>query len=201
MESTDPQLIRALLRTAYQGDKPPPVLLEAALRKFRLPRTHKQPKLLHILASILKLVLTYGTSDTTTMTQLDCTRKNSAYQCGRLLAICEEAQRRASGNINTTVVDRFYGAASTSPAAYLSLLHTRAKTSHLPQIRRKNRGYVEIEKLLQEVWVSIAELGDVPTILMPKEQAEFAIGFYCQKANFFKSSKPKTDPQQNDKGE
>lgn len=201
LEKGDAKLIRGLLRTAYKGQPPPQALLEAALRQFRNPKLHKHdPKryeqikkdqTLHILAATLKLSLTYGNpSDANAMTQVDPKRNQSAYQCGRLLAVVEEAQKRASGwNINVTLTDRFYAAASTAPAAYLSILHKRAMSSHIPQVRRKNKGAKQLETLLLDIMKRVDDLGGFPPILMPKDQAEFALGFYSQKAEFAKPPK------------
>ena len=73
------------------------------------------------------------------MVQLDQENPNPAYRCGRLLAVLEEAQRAAIPNLNTTVVDRFYGTASSAPASVFSRLLKGAQP-HLAKLLRDNRG-------------------------------------------------------------
>ena len=119
------------------------------------------------------------------MEKLDSGRNERAYLCGRLLAVLEEAQQRASGwSLTSTLADRFYGATATAPAANLSLLLARAKVSHLPKIRREGRGYWEIERLLEEILSNLNAQDGLPSILRPKDQAEFALGYYHQRAEF-----------------
>ena len=53
-----------------------------------------------------------------------------AYRLGRLFAVLESVQRAALGNLNATIRDRYYGAASATPAAvFPMLLRTRRTTS------------------------------------------------------------------------
>ena len=60
---------------------------------------------------------------------LDKESTNAAYRLGRLFAVLESAQRQAlGGQVNATIRDRYYGAASATPASVfpmllLSLIH------------------------------------------------------------------------------
>ncbi|KPD01741.1 CRISPR-associated protein [Geobacillus sp. BCO2] len=102
-----------------------------------------------------------------------------AYICGRLLAVLEEIQRRALGyRIGSTIVDRFYGAASTAPASTFGSLLRLSTTAHLPKVSG------ELGRLLEEVMKQLDEAGGFPTIFNLREQAEFALGFYHQRAEF-----------------
>jgi len=183
-EGASPNLIRGLLRTAYLGYAPPSELLEAALRRFRIPsvvQDRQNTWRLHALAAAIKLKLFYGKEEVRTMEQLDPGRKSQAYLCGRLLAVLEEAQLRASGfSLNRTIVDRFYGAASTAPASIFGGLIRLATTAHLPD-RKVGQ---EVRELVEEVLSMLDEVGGFPKILTQKGQAEFALGFYHQRAYF-----------------
>jgi CRISPR-associated protein Csd1 len=120
---TDTNLIRGLLRTAYQGLAPPVKLLEAAVLRFRVPdrpkdkREEEEAQCRHqTLASAIKFGLTYAKKEAITLQSLDESFKSVSYLCGRLLAVLEEAQGRASQwRVQATLVNRFYGGASTSP--------------------------------------------------------------------------------------
>ena len=181
-EGASPNVTRGLLRTAYLGYDPPHELLEAALRRFRLSNVLQDRQntwRVQALAAAIKLQLFYGKEATKRMEQLDPQRKTQAYLCGRLLAILEEAQQRASGfSLNKTIVDRFYGAASTTPAAIFGGLLRLATTAHLPEVGR------EVNELVEDVLTQLDEAGGFPKTLTQEEQAEFALGFYHQRADF-----------------
>ena len=177
-----PGLVRQCLRMIYQGALPPAELLPLALQRFRSLKVLSDPKetwRYHSSASLIKLVLTYGKEEANTMQSLNNHCLQPAYICGRLLAVLEEIQRRASGyRIGSTIVDRFYGAASTAPALTFGSLLRLSTTAHLPKVS------VELGRLLEEVMKQLDEAGGFPTIFNLREQAEFALGFYHQRAEF-----------------
>lgn len=192
VKTDGPGLIRSLLRTAYLGTPPPWELLEMAVLRFRVPdkptkkRTEieAQARRRHALVAAMKLVLTYNREEAKTLEKLDPTRDEPAYLCGRLLAILEEIQQRASGwKLNTTLVDRFYGAASTAPASTFGTLISQAQTGHLPKLRKAGGGYDEMNRMLEDVLKRLDTRG-FPTTLLLRGQAEFALGFYHQRADF-----------------
>ena len=205
----DPGLGRALIRTAYLGARPPEELLEAAVLRFRVPakatkrrnEIEAQEQRRHALGAAMKLVLTYGREEAETLVKLDpergdpargdLTLGDKAYLCGRLLAVIEEiqwrSQRSPGSRTNASVADRFYGAASTTPAATLALLIKLAKTAYLPKLRREGGGYDAMQELLESVLGKLRhEEGQegFPSILKLRDQAEFALGFYHQRAAF-----------------
>ena len=134
------------------------------------------------------------------MQQLDPYREKPAYLSGRLFAVLEEIQRLHARpkKLNTTIVDRFYGAASLTPKATLGgVLLGRAKTSHLPKLRRDNQGY-RMEKELTKVMNQIDAAGGFPRTLTMPDQAEFALGYYHQRAALaFKKEKTKEPALEN----
>jgi CRISPR-associated protein Csd1 len=202
LETTDPQNTRGLLRVAFLGDRPPEELCSAALLRFRNvllsgkahntssarseeAQRREQLATLQVLAAVIKLTRTYGGKEAETLEHLDRDHARPAYACGRLLAALEEAQRRASrGSLNATLVDRFYAAASTAPASTLGTLIERAQTSHLPKIRKENRGYRELQELIQEIMGHFQAEHAIPHTLTMPQQADFALGYYHQRAAF-----------------
>ena len=72
------------------------------------------------------------------MSELDLSNHEPAYLCGRLLAVLDAIQSRALNNPNTTIVDRFYGSASSAPASVFgTLLH--GAQAHLSKLRKDER--------------------------------------------------------------
>ncbi|WP_028986361.1 type I-C CRISPR-associated protein Cas8c/Csd1 [Thermicanus aegyptius] len=187
LEVSDANLVRQFMHTIYQGYAPPNQLLIAAHQRFRLPQvlTDKtETWRYHALASVFKLVLTYGKEEAKTMESLNPGYLKPSYLCGRLLAVLEEIQQRASGfKVGSTIVQRFYGAASTAPASTFGPLLRLATTAHLPKVSS------EMARLLEEVIRHLDEAGGFPSTLSMKQQAEFGLGFYHQRAEF--SSKRK----------
>jgi CRISPR-associated protein Csd1 len=116
------------------------------------------------------------------MVHLDSNNREPAYLCGRLMAVLENAQQSAIPNVNTTVVDRFYGTASTAPASVFSRL-LRGVQPHLAKLQRDNRGaYVAIQNRMEEILSGLPGDRGFPRILTLQEQGMFALGYYHQRA-------------------
>lgn len=202
VEIGNPNVSRQLLRTAYLGEPPPSVLLEAAVMCMRNPKIFDEKKKTtqHILMATLKMFLTHKKEGMKKMETLDKSRNNPGYLCGCLLAILEEAQLRAARwKINTTLVDRFYGSASSAPVSVFGTLVRRATTDHFPKIRKQQLGYKDLEALMESVQSDIDQAGGFPKTLSLAEQAEFSLGFYHQRAEF--SAKRANKKQTNQKEE
>lgn len=189
LDSPDPNLTRGLLRAAYLGYRPSAELLTRAVPRLRVlwakgrrdrpDEERERFKHIHALTALLKLVLSYGKEDAVKMEKLDFRHSSPPYLCGRLLAVLEEAQQRAANfKLNTTLVDRFYGAASTAPASVFGNLLRLSTTAHLPEVGR------EINLLVEEILSRLDEAGGFPRTLNLPQQAEFALGFYHQRAYF-----------------
>ena len=135
------------------------------------------------------------------METLDTNRNTIGYLCGMLLSILEEAQLRAARwKINTTLVERFYGSASSAPISVFGTLIRRATTDHFPKIRKQQLGYKDLEALMESVESSIDSIGGYPKTLTLEGQAEFSLGFYHQRAKFGegRTSKKKIKEDSND---
>lgn len=193
-QQADADDTRGLLRAAYLGERPDWALLARALIRFRSalrglddrstnPRELPPSLRFHICAAVLKLFCLFGKEDANDMATLE---DRPPYLCGRLLAVLEEVQRRAAGKtkLNVTLVERLYGAAAMTPAATLSMAISRAQVGHLPKLRRERRGYDQMQQMLQEISGSLAAHGGLPPALDPVAQAEFALGYYTERAKF-----------------
>lgn len=172
-----PPTYRALLTAALQGYPLPPNLLYQTVQRTRADQgvTREQAALLKL--ALLSQITAYQKEDT--MVQLDVHNMQPAYLCGRLLAVLESAQRAAIPEAKATIVDRYYGTASTAPATVFGTLLQGAQ-SHLGKLERDNRGaYLAIQERLEEV---MAGLQSFPRVLNLQEQALFALGYYHQRA-------------------
>ena len=111
---------------------------------------------------------------------LDTENPSTAYRLGRLFATLEKIQEEASPNLNATIRERYYGAASSTPVAVFTTL-LRLKNHHLAKMQSKGRA-VNFEKLLAEIMSGVS---DFPVHMNLPDQGRFAIGYYHQRQDFF----------------
>lgn len=125
--------------------------------------------------------------------------KSPAFLSGCLLAVLEEAQlAAASWKINTTIIDQFYSTAASAPCTVLGMLVSRVTSQHMPKLRKNMRGkYDKLEALLESLHTKIENQGGFPKTLSLKQQAEFSLGFYTQRAAFSRDRPPRQTTQTN----
>ncbi|MBS3932835.1 MAG: type I-C CRISPR-associated protein Cas8c/Csd1 [Truepera sp.] len=123
---------------------------------------------------------------------LDPQHPSKAYQCGRLMCLLAQIQDTSSdADINAGVVQRYYGAASSTPALVLGRL-TRLSQHHLSKIQRDKPGLAFwLNSQIAEVWNALDK--SLPKTLTLEEQSLFALGYYQQMA--FNRSKRSGDPE------
>jgi len=103
------------------------------------------------------------------------------YQLGRLFAALEVAQKQALPGVNATIRDRYFGAASATPAIVFPLL-LRGVQNHLGKLRKENKGGW-IEREIEAIADYLPPA--LPRSLKLEQQGRFAIGYYHQrKAQF-----------------
>lgn len=196
MDTNDPNIVKSLVRTAYLGELPAYAILHSAVRKFCVQVMQSDKKegkydnkisVEELLASTIKLYLTYRKGGDELMEELIERRRDPAYQSGKLLAILEEIQKRAiSRDMSATVTKRYFGGAVAAPKVVLAMLVEMATKAHMPKIEREKRGYKEMESLLEDTLSLIDDLGGFPDTLSIEKQGEFILGYYQQKAKLSK---------------
>jgi len=124
--------------------------------------------------------------------ELDEHCSNSAYVAGRILAILGDIQRAANPTVDVGIVQRYYGAASTTPALVLGRLVQLANKAHLPQIKSPALRQWHDQRLT-DAWASLAN--SPPRVLSLEEQSLFALGFYHQKARREKTDEAESAKQ------
>lgn len=119
---------------------------------------------------------------------LDRESKDPPYLLGRLLAALESLQTAAQGgNLNRTLVDRTFGAASTRPGVVFPQLIQTAQ-HHLSKASRRASGRaVCLDRLLGEITDGLSADG-FSAVLSLEQQGRFALGYYHQRQSFFRKN-------------
>ncbi|MBN9062168.1 MAG: type I-C CRISPR-associated protein Cas8c/Csd1 [Rhizobiales bacterium 65-9] len=108
-----------------------------------------------------------------------------AYQLGRLFAAVETAQRMALGKVNATIRDRYFGAASATPATVFPLL-MRGVQNHLGKLRKDGKGFW-LEREIEEISNRLPP--SLPRSLRLEQQGRFVLGYYHQRKGQFADAK------------
>jgi CRISPR-associated protein Csd1 len=120
---------------------------------------------------------------------LDIDNRDPGYVLGRLFATLESVQRAAlGGKVNATIRDRYYGAASATPASVFPVLLRNAQ-SHFSKVRKEKPGLaVNLEKQTGAIMELLP--AEFPKTLGLEEQGRFAIGYYHQRNEIFNKHAP-----------
>ena len=100
---------------------------------------------------------------------------NPAYHCGRLMSVLADLQYDALGDVGAGVVQRYYAAASSTPALVLGRLVRNAQF-HIA----KSKYPGTFQTRIAGIWSRIQD--SVPSTLTLDEQTLFALGYYQQMA-------------------
>ena len=111
---------------------------------------------------------------------LDLQNPNIGYRLGRLFAVLEHVQALASGDLNATIRDRFYGAASATPVTAFPYLLNKLTPHHLNKLAVGQK--IWLEKLIGQILETVTQF---PAHLNLDDQGRFAIGYYHQRQDFF----------------
>jgi len=115
--------------------------------------------------------------------ELNPNETHPAYLCGRIMALLGSIQREALGDVGAGVIQRYYAAASATPALVLGRLIRTAQIAHLPKIQHEGLRYW-FENQLAELWSKMSSAP--PRTLTLEEQTLFAMGYYHQLATRLK---------------
>lgn len=177
-ENIPPNLAGDTMRAILSGSPYPATLLQAAVRRIRAEQEVNYPR-----AALIKACINRSSEKEELKVSLDENNTNTAYRLGRLFAVLERIQERANPNINATIRDRYYGAASATPVTVFSTL-LKLKNHHIAKLNKGEA--VNQEKLIGAIMNDGVDggLGFPPTLSLP-DQGRFAIGYYHQRQTFF----------------
>jgi len=181
-ENIAPQLSGEWLRSILTGQRYPRQLLTQIVQRLRA-----DGDINGLRAALIKAVLhrdhRKGFTKEAIPMSLEIEGSPLAYRLGCLFAVLEQAQRGALGDVNASIVDRYYGTASSVPYSVFPRLIAGCQ-NHLSKIRKDKPGFaVNIDKRLGEIVAALP--ATFPKQLTIEQQGQFAVGYYHQKQAFF----------------
>ena len=170
----------ALMRAILTGGLYPQALYSAVVRRIRADREVR-----HVRAAVLKAHLNRQTRlgidplKEKLVMSLDPDRPEAAYHLGRLFAELEKTQEDALPGIGDTIKDRYFSAASATPASVFPRI-IRLSQHHLGKLPKGSKVYHE-----RRIQAICDRCDAFPSHLSLKDQGLFAIGYYHQRQDIF----------------
>ena len=196
MDNVPPTLAGQLMRAILTGGRYPNSLFATIVARMRADKDINGVRVALCKACLARdHRLGYQTEDVPV--SLDDRNNNSAYLLGRLFAMYEKLQKAALPSLNATIKDRYFGAASASPASVFPLLE-KGSAHHLATLRKSENGGLaywfdqEIDKIFDQLDTVF------PRSLQLQDQGRFAIGYHQQRGSKNPSSDSKTDNETKD---
>ncbi|QBR71297.1 type I-C CRISPR-associated protein Cas8c/Csd1 [Beijerinckiaceae bacterium] len=171
-ENIPPNLAGEWLRSILTGTPYPLTLLSALLMRLRADHDVNALRV-----AILKSVLIRNFKMEVPVA-LDPKNDDPGYLLGRLFAVLEKTQTVAQGNVNASIKDRYYGAASATPRTVFPLL-LRLNAHHQGKAEDKSRGLAGyFAQQLSEIMDKLPT--EFPPTLNLRRQGTFALGYFHQ---------------------
>ncbi len=186
-DNIQPNLAGEVMKSILNGTPYPQTLLTSAIRRVRGEQQVSYQRAALIRAVLVRDARFYRKQEKEVDVSLDASNTNTGYLLGRLFAVLERAQEAANPNINATIRDRFYGAASSTPVAVFPHLF-KLKNHHISKLYNR-RLATNLEKQIGEI---MAGINDFPAHLSLADQGRFAVGYYHQRQAFFATKEAKT---------
>lgn len=109
-----------------------------------------------------------------------------AYCCGQLMAVYAAIQEEAT-EVNVGVVEKYYAAASSSPALVIGKL-AQLSQYYLSDLEKKH--FIHYDRMLGEIYTRMGQ-ARIPVTMNLEQQTEFALGYYQQRAAIYTPSRKK----------
>jgi len=173
-ENIPPLLGGDLMRAVLGGLPYPRLLLAAVIGRIRADGIVNGAR-----AAICKAYLIRNLKEEIPVS-LDPENPDPAYRLGRLFAVLEAIQQAALPGLNATIRDRYFAAASATPARVFPLL-TKTATHHLANLRKGDKGGLAhwFDEQMGQIWSGLP--ADLPGALTLEGQGRFVAGYYHQK--------------------
>lgn len=205
-ENISPSLVAPLTRAIFIGSQYPQSLLSSVLARLRA-----DGNLTGVRAAMLKACIRRpermsqpGKEDD--LVSLDTTSGNVPYLLGRLFAVfvyAEDSLMRTTPEKrrSATISDRWFGSASSAPRrAFPSLMRGfRHNISKLDKDSKRRNSGRRADRVAGEIADALPSPGDLPSFMVPEDQARFFVGYYHQeRALYTRTSAGETDKEESE---
>lgn len=197
-KTPSPLMAGAVFRSILNGAPYPAALYYAVINRIRADiddPDRRIKKINYMRAAIIKACLTrkYRSQNPNPIQEVLCMglneqSTNQAYLLGRLFAVLEKAQQDAIQNPNASITDRYFTAACASPVSVFSTL-LRLSKHHISKAEHGKYYDRRIQDILDLLDVNN---NPFPSHLSLDEQGIFVLGYYHQRADFYKPRKNQT---------
>jgi CRISPR-associated protein Csd1 len=187
-DNIQPNLAGEWLRAILTGAPYPLTLLSTLIMRIRADHDINAMRV-----AILKSILIRNFKMEVPVA-LDSKCDDKGYLLGRLFAVYEQTQSAALGrDVNATIKDKYYGAASAQPRRVFHLLES-GSANHLSKVGKQKPGLrINLEKQIGAIMDLMQPEDDpFPASLPEKSQALFGLGYYHQRNEFFRKTDKST---------
>lgn len=192
-KSAKPQLAGDLLYSILTGYKYPETLFYNIMLRIKAERSVIAEREV-IRTSVIKAYLLRNypeyKEELTMKLEPDNVNHSLPYNLGRLFALLEWIQMMTNPDMNTTIKDKYFTSAGSTPAVVFPLLIDLAQ-KHMRKLKSTKPGFcVNREKELSALFAEIQ--GEFPARMTMQEKGLFQIGYYHQtQANYSKNKEEK----------
>ena len=187
-ENLPPDLIANVTQSALANRPLPVGLLQIALRRNKAEQKITYGRAALIKAYLNRAIRSGSLKNTKELSMsLDRERNDIGYVLGRLFAVLEKTQSEANPSLNTTIGDRYFGSASSTPIAVFGTL-MRLSPHHLSKLEYEGRAV----HLKWEIGQILDKCQKFPNHLNLEQQGLFAIGYYHETQFLFTKDALKT---------
>lgn len=174
-ENIPPRLGGELMQAVLRGTPYPRTLLSGVIQRIRADGDINRKRVAIITAHIRR-----NLAEKEFPMSLDRDNPNPAYRLGRLFAVLEGIQLKALPGLNATIKDRYFAAASATPARVFPLL-VKTATHHLSKLRKGDSGGLAhwFDAEMGAIWAGLE--ADMPRALNLEDQGRFIAGYYHQR--------------------
>lgn len=186
-----PNMAGDFMKAILTGTPYPKSLMAAVINRIRAEQSKKDqngksiqnvtyPRAALIKALLVREARYYKHTEKEVDMSLDTNNTNPGYLLGRLFAVLERVQADSAGGwgkINSTIRDRFYGSASSTPVAAFPHL-MKLKNHHLSKLENYKKFY---EGQIGEIVNKLDPTDAFPAHLSLSDQGRFAVGYYHQR--------------------
>ncbi|NLJ97237.1 MAG: type I-C CRISPR-associated protein Cas8c/Csd1 [Clostridiales bacterium] len=182
-DKISPSLLSGIFKSIFFGTNYPEELLSTIIRRVKTDSDEEKDKFVKmnstrigIIKACINRKCRLNNKEEVIKMSLDPQNSNSAYLCGRLFALLEKVQQKASKeSLNKTIKDSYFATACSTPSVVFSKLLVLSQ-NHLAKLEPQYEKYWN--KKIAEV---INMLGtEFPQTLSLTEQGIFIIGYYQQ---------------------